>query len=403
MFGNSRWYFWYVAGFSVPLLALAGGADPLNDFQTVILRSEETALGVVSYSLVWLLIWPTSAREALEDAVRQLVAAHRELTARYLTQTIDEARDVSAEGLRRQTAHVLARLGGLLDGAEIDSYEAWETRRAWRGLIHQLSQLTSASERWRQSFAEVSELDRQRLIPELPKLAAELDHRFGEIERMLEGHPPARGSPRVRVSLGHEGIVSLSQFHRAALLVYRNHLQDIDRLTSDVFETAADIGNFTRTNSAPVREAVPRLPSALDPERLAAMARWFVGLWLAWLAALYVPGIPDTVEFIVLTNSISMALCVMPQLRIAAAYLPFAFGFVLGGAITRNHNRNYCTHSPLRVLILRHHSLRPEPGRARYLVIILLGAVLGVCSAGEITNVTQAFQPSGRLSWANSQ
>jgi hypothetical protein len=26
---------------------------------------------------------------------------------------------------------------------------------------------------------------------------------------------------------------------------------------------------------------------------------------------------------------------------------------------------------------------------ARYLVIILLGAVLGVCSAGEITNVTQ--------------
>jgi hypothetical protein len=27
-------------------------------------------------------------------------------------------------------------------------------------------------------------------------------------------------------------------------------------------------------------------------------------------------------------------------------------------------------------------------------VIILLGEALGVCSAGEITNVTQAFQPS---------
>ena len=45
--GTSRWYFWYVAGFSVPLIALAGGADPLNDFQTVITRSEETALGIV--------------------------------------------------------------------------------------------------------------------------------------------------------------------------------------------------------------------------------------------------------------------------------------------------------------------------------------------------------------------
>jgi hypothetical protein len=31
---------------------------------------------------------------------------------------------------------------------------------------------------------------------------------------------------------------------------------------------------------------------------------------------------------------------------------------------------------------------------------IRLGAALVVCSAGEITNVTQVFQPSGRLSWA---
>jgi hypothetical protein len=38
-----------------------------------------------------------------------------------------------------------------------------------------------------------------------------------------------------------------------------------------------------------------------------------------------------------------------------------------------------------------------------YLVIILLGEALGVCSAGEITNVTQAFQPSGRFWLANSQ
>src|SRR5215470_13790977 len=38
-----------------------------------------------------------------------------------------------------------------------------------------------------------------------------------------------------------------------------------------------------------------------------------------------------------------------------------------------------------------------------YLLIIRLGAALGVCSAGEITNVTQAFQPSGRFWLANSQ
>src|SRR5262249_56274844 len=110
-----RWYFWYVAGFSVPLLALAGGSDPLNDFQTVVTRSEETALGIVSYSLVWLLIWPTSSREALENAVRQLVAGQRQLAAHYLTSTIGETRDADTGALKQQATQGLASLSGLLD------------------------------------------------------------------------------------------------------------------------------------------------------------------------------------------------------------------------------------------------------------------------------------------------
>jgi hypothetical protein len=53
-------------------------------------------------------------------------------------------------------------------------------------------------------------------------------------------------------------------------------------------------------------------------------------LWLAWLIALYVPGIPDTVEFIVLTNTLSMALCITPQVPIARIFLPVAFGIAVG-------------------------------------------------------------------------
>src|SRR5215469_9250593 len=359
MFGISRWYFWYVAGFSVPLLALAGGANPLNDFQTVVIRGEETALGIVSYSLVWLLIWPTSTRQAFEDAVRQLTAAHRQLTARYLSPTIGKSHAAGTEAVRRQTTQVLGRLGGLLDGAEIDSYEIWETRHAWRGLINQLSQLTSTSERWRQSFAEVRELDRERLMPELPKFATELDHRFAEIERMLEGHPPERVPTSVPLNFDESGIASVSQFHQAALHLYRNHLQEIDKLTRDLFETVADIRNFTRAKVDRTYEVVPVLPSELDPERLASVARWFTGLWLAWFIALYVPDLPITVDFIVLTNSISMALCVMPQVPIAAIFLPSALGLALGGAIN--------------VLVMPHLSSFASLG------LVIFGAVFWIC------------------------
>jgi Fusaric acid resistance protein family len=333
MFGTSRRYFWQVAGLSVPLLALAGGANAPNDFQAVILRTEETALGILSYSLVWLLIWPASTHEVFEDAVRRLVTVHRQLTSLYLTSTSGEPHDVEVDALRREATQVLARLGGLLDGAEIDSYETWEARHAWRGLIQQLSQLTGACERWRQSFPEVRELDGQRLMPELPRLAAELDRRFAEIEHMLDGHSPACGPASVPLNFEENGVASLSQFHQAALLVYRTHLQAIDTLTRNLFETVAGIRNFTPANVAPIRDVVPLLPSALDPENLSSIARWLTGLWLTVLISLYVPGLPDTVIFIVLTNSILIALCVMPQVPIAVAFLPYVFGSALGSAI----------------------------------------------------------------------
>ena len=125
---------------------------------------------------------------------------------------------------------------------------------------------------------------------------------------MLEGRPPERGPISVPLNFEDKGVASLSAFQRAALLLYHGHLQEIDKLTRDLFETVANIRNFTRAKVDPPYEAAPLLPSALDPERLASVARWFTGVWLAWLIALYVPDIPDTVEFIVLTNTLSMML-----------------------------------------------------------------------------------------------
>ena len=178
------------------------------------------------------------------------------------------------------------------------------------------------------------EVDRPRLIPGLAEFAGEHDRRLTEIGRMLEGRPPERAPISVPLDLEDKAMASLSPFRRAAFLLYRSHLQEIDKLTRDLFETVADIRNFIAARIEPTWEPAPMLPSALDPERLAGVARWFTGLWLAWLIALYVPDIPETVGFVVVTNTLSMALCVMPQLPIARSFLPVAFGIAFGGAST---------------------------------------------------------------------
>ena len=146
------------------------------------------------------------------------------------------------------------------------------------------------------------------------------------------------------------------------------------------------IRNFTRAKIDPTYEAVPLLPSALDPERLASVARWFTGLWLAWLIALYVPDIPDTVGFIVLTNSLSMALCVMPQLPIARTFLPVAFGIALGGAIYVLVMPHLASFAGLAVVVFAAVFLicylyhRPTQAAGKAAALALLAMVMGVAN-----------------------
>src|SRR5262249_29591854 len=156
---------------------------------------------------------------------------HRQLIAHYLTATIGDAPDGAVEALRREASQGRARLAGLLDGAELDSYETWEAQRAWRGLVQQLAQLTATLERWRQGFPEVRALEGRRLMPELPRLTAELDRRLAEVGRMLDGHPPTGAPALVPLNVEETEVAALSQFQRAALLVYRQHLQEIDTRT----------------------------------------------------------------------------------------------------------------------------------------------------------------------------
>ena len=66
MGSTTRWYFWMVAGFTVPILTLStlsAGVSGTAAFTLVSLRAQETLLGIVVYSLVAVLVWPRSSRQ----------------------------------------------------------------------------------------------------------------------------------------------------------------------------------------------------------------------------------------------------------------------------------------------------------------------------------------------------
>lgn len=83
--GGSRFTFiWFNAGFNVPIVAMLGGHVGLNSFDVIVLRVQETTLGVVVYSLVALLVWPRRGGADFENAVRSVCDVQRRLFGLYL-------------------------------------------------------------------------------------------------------------------------------------------------------------------------------------------------------------------------------------------------------------------------------------------------------------------------------
>jgi uncharacterized membrane protein YccC len=334
MAGTFRYYFWICAGFSVPLLALAGGPEGLNAFETVILRGQETSLGVVAYSLVHILVWPVDSASAFEQRVRELAATQRELFGRYGALATDGSDVEGAEALSARVTQAAAGLREQLDAAVIDSYQVWETRHAWRRCTSGLTRLTDALERWSHGFEETKELDLPHLVPGYGTFQAEIDRRLDQIGRMLAGQAPTARPVAQEPRFEAERLSELSHFHRAAAFLFRERLEEIDQLTQELFATVADIRGFGPATVRALPSTTPALPAALDAERFAGVARQFATTWLALLALIYIPDLPASTAFICIAVSLSMMIAViMPQIRATLVLVPGLVAVAFAGSI----------------------------------------------------------------------
>ncbi len=330
MNGGSRYqYFWFVAGFVSVIICFDGGTHPANAFDTALLRAQETGLGILVYTLVTVLLWPSSTRGELDSAIRQLAATQHELYRGYRKLLDGEGEAKDTHPLRMQEVQEFNRFSQALAAARTESYEVFEVRRQWRQVQDQSKGVLETLERWRESFAEVQDLDLKQLLPTLDVLTEELDGRFGQATGILEGKTPERLPRVVDLPLNKEAVRALSHFQKAALAVTRARLQHLEELTRSLFETLADIKGFGSSNTTPHAADTPG-PGAVwgfvpDPDRMAATVRQMSTLWLAYLVWIYFE-VPGGSGIVMATGSIGMVKAYMPQMPVSAFFRPVATG-----------------------------------------------------------------------------
>ena len=333
MGGTKYQYFWNVSGFVVVVVCLSAGPDAENAFNIAMLRAEETGLGILVYSLVSVLLWPSSSRADFEAITVKLASTQHQLFRHYYDLMIGKIDVADVHSLRSGALQQQMQFDQLLAAAQTDSYPVWEMRRQWRRYQALVSELANVLEHWRESFDELQALDLHALLPNLAVFNAELDQRFDQIERILDNQEPEFQATIIDLDVEEAALDKLPHFHIAAVAVTRSRAQRMESITRALLESISDIKGFARVDTEVTEGGEVQGAFQLDPERLLSALRVMLIFWLAWFTYIYAEGIPAGSLLVSMAAPFGMIMASTPQMHVSNLSVPITVGVLVAGIV----------------------------------------------------------------------
>ncbi len=326
--------FWSYSGYVCAVVSMAAGPDPVNAFNTAVLRAQETGLGILVYSLLAILLWPVNSRPKFEAAAAKLTATQQQLLHAGMDWMTGHWDPAAAQKLRVQEMQEQNQVGKLFAAAETDSYEIWELRHHWHSYQHRVAELSETMARWRENLTGTQSLDLPGLMPNLNGFATELDGRLTQIGRMLANQEPAQQPSAVDLEIDDSQVRHLSHFHKAALIVIRDQLRRMESLTRSLFDRVGYIKGFSP--EAPSLSDQPDAAEACglpDPDRMAGAVRAALIMWIAYLGMIYIDRFPAGADAVAVAGTFGLVIAGIPQVSIWLLFLPAFLSVLATGLI----------------------------------------------------------------------
>jgi uncharacterized membrane protein YccC len=322
--GRKNQYFWFVGAFVVLVIMVNSGTTSAGAFSIAMTRTQETGMGILVYTLISVFLWPRSSLGVLHEVGGKLFATQSQLYRSYRELMVGRATIEDSRMLKLQEAELLPRFGQMLEAAESDSYEVFALRQHWRRFHDLLRNLEESLEQWRQSFWDPQQFQQAGLFPNLEEFFTELDLRFEQIGRMLDGKAPVRGPEANTLTVDQIRGQSLPHFRRAAIALTKTQLERLERLSRSLFDCVSEIKGFGQSASTLAEEEVLPRVLALDPDRFMAAIRIVMQLWIAFLIWVYIDP-PGHAAFVKMTVTLGMA-SVMVGVSASTMVWPWALG-----------------------------------------------------------------------------
>ncbi|WP_445365954.1 FUSC family protein [Microbulbifer sp. ANSA001] len=311
-------YFWMTCGYVILLLWDATGGDLSISYEEGILRIQESLLGIIVYGLVAVLIWPNCSREELHQAAVSLLDAHRAFADRCFTRILDRKKVKIRREKRVELLKADARLRTAINDASSDSYEIWECRRQWNHLGCRATAVTQSLLKLEEGLALSSDLGIMKFLLGMKDYLEDMKSRFKRL-RFAIAEDQLAGSAQERVIRGNiDKVKELSTSETAAIAVTRRSLNDLEVETRALISSVNDIKSLGSSYlKFPGEEGAYWFGLLMpDPDRLANVVRVLVGIWISYLAYLFVPDMIGGLLVVLLITIIAIIAAVSPQIRL---------------------------------------------------------------------------------------
>ena len=333
MSGQKHSYFWHVSGFVCAIICFSAGPNAENAFNITVLRLQETGLGILVYSVIAFLIWPSSSVHKLYETAKKFALTQHEQISGYLKFIDHPTKNQQIQTLRLQETQLRTQLSASLDAAATDSYEIREVSDLWQRYLGKSGELIESMEQLRAGFSILNISNVNQLLLNYESFQAEIDDRLEQVAQMLAGGAPQHNPVEISITPGRNTTQNLIDSQNTALPLVHSQLQKIDDLTKDLFYVVKDIKNRKRIKKP--NNVSERLKSGfvLDIYRLACATRVMVITFLAYLSVIYVDGIPGDFTVVIITTVFGMMVSSMPQLSVWVMLTPALLSILFAGGL----------------------------------------------------------------------
>jgi uncharacterized membrane protein YccC len=290
---------WFNAGFIAIAVWSSSYMKVDTAFHFATSRFLETAAGVIIFTLVSVLLWPRTSRQALLQQGQDIWNGMHKLFERYRRrlQEPTAAQEDDASELRTQLAGTYQNLLATLDAAYADTAAVRRHKKIWELLRVDLRAFGNTQELWRESIADCRELELDKLLPGLASALATLEARLarGTMLWRSQLEPGNSGESRdtdllkeLPLDIETRAASGLSHLQGAALINFVTQLKSLDRTSRELLQTLRVLAGLDPATvlHCHALKTQPFQPTRWNPERLLKAlfpALCWVAAWSFWI------------------------------------------------------------------------------------------------------------------------